>query len=184
MGDIKLNVKYFSQIGNEEHLFGPDFRQCSLTSHAMALDFLTKGDLSKKSKANGFKEPESYYASKLIKYGDTIDHDAHTACLQNEFGIKSKWCMDLSTKDLEKQLQKDCPVPCGVSWSSSGHIVCVVGINETGFLVHDPYGIRNLNGSYAVGADGSYDLYSFGFWKSIWLDNLTSLNSGWGRIFL
>jgi hypothetical protein len=33
-----------------------------------------QGRSSEKAKLNGYNEPESYYGSKLVKYGDTTDH--------------------------------------------------------------------------------------------------------------
>lgn len=177
-----LQVPYYKQIDNDSNLFGTGYRQCNLTSHAMALEFLTKGKLSQEAKRLGLSEPESYYGKLLDKYGDTIDHGAHTACIAQEFGIASEWRTDLSRSKIEDQLKKGKPVPIGVAYKSSGHIVLAVGFTAYGLLIHDPYGVRHgAADSYDVGANGANDSYSWKLLDQIYWDY--GPNSGWGRIF-
>ena len=180
--EIKLNVPYYSQIDNDSNLFGPGWRQCNMTSHTMALNYLLKGGLAEKAKLNGYNEPESYYGSKLAKYGDTTDHNAHTECLLKDFGIKSEWRMDLSKETIIQQLKAGKPVPAGMAYKSSGHIVCIVGVTKNGFPIHDPYGTRNgASDSYQVGVGGAYDLYSWSLLDKVLFCG--DPNGAWGRLF-
>ncbi len=178
---IKLNVPYFRQIDNDTDLFGPGWRQCNTTSNAMLADFLLKGELTRKAREQGDREPEGYYDNFVAKYGDTTNNDAQTKGLR-DLGIESEWVIwKLTQDDIRRSLSKDIPMVIGVEYKSSGHIVIVVGEDEErgGFLIHDPYGIRHGSSyQYSIGADGSFDLYSYGTLKRIFNPD----NDGWGRI--
>lgn len=183
MSKVLLSVPYFSQVNNTDEYHGSGYRQCNLTTHAMAIDFLTKGALSKKAKELGFCEPESYYGKLLAKYGDTTDHTAHTRCIAQEFDIRSAWRTDLSKADLIAQLDKQLPVPMGVAYKGSGHIILAVGYNDRGLIVHDPYGVRHgATDAYDVGVSGANDRYSWKLLNQVYWD--LGSDRGWGRIFV
>ena len=180
-GGVKLPVPHYYQIDNDTDYHGSGYRQCNLTSHAMALAYL-QPEFVKKSKSLGYDEPESYYGEKLNRYGDTTDHNAHTQCLQHEFGIQSSWTTSLDKATIIKQLDSGFPVPAGVIYKGSGHIVLIVGHTSEGFLIHDPYGTRHgANDSYDVGVGGVYDLYSWSLLNQVYFDSPGE--SGWGRVF-
>jgi hypothetical protein len=182
---LRLPVTYRSQMDNNPKWHGAPNRQCNVTSTVMMLDFILKGELSKRSAEAGFREPEGYYGKILRqKYdADTTDHDGHTVCLKEEFGVSSYWSKNLSARDIRRQLELRIPVVIGVAFKISGHIVCIVGIDESRgtYLVHDPYGIRyGASNSYDVGARGAYDIYSFDVMDQLFWDG--GAETGWGRI--
>jgi uncharacterized protein YvpB len=180
MTTVKLSVPYYYQVDNNTDYFGTGYRQCNLTAHAMMVAYL-QPEFVKRSVANGFDEPESYYGSKLYKYGDTTDHNAHTQCLRHEFRIESRWCTQLSKSEIISQIDNKYPVPAGVIYKSSGHIVLIVGYTDDGFLIHDPYGTRDGSADiYAVGVGGSYDFYSWGLLNKVYFD--APGEGGWGRL--
>ncbi len=180
--EVVLSVPYFSQVDNATDDHGPGYRQCNLTVHAMAIDFLTKGALSKKAKELGFCEPESYYGKLLAHYGDTTKHLPHTQCIAQEFDIRSEWRYDLRKTDLIAQLDKQIPVPMGVAYKKAGHIILGVGYDDVGLLVHDPYGVRQgTSDSYNVGVSGAHDRYTWNLLNRIYWDK--GSDCGWGRIF-
>jgi hypothetical protein len=147
----------------------------------MALAYL-KPDFLVKAKALGYAEPESYFNSLLYPYGVVTDHGAITQCLKKEFGITSEWSYSIEKKTIIAQLDKNKPVPMGVKYKSSGHIVCCVGYTDSGLLIHDPYGIRyGIEEAYDVGADGSFDKYSWPVLKEVYWD--LGSQAGWGRLF-
>jgi uncharacterized protein YvpB len=185
MTKVLLNVPHYDQNDNDNHLHGPGWRQCNLTSHAMALDYLTGGDLSRLAKKNGMNEAESYYGFHLNKYGDTINHDAHTQVLTNFFKIPNYWKRDGSCRDLRKQLDLGKPVPIGVHYKSSGHIICVIGYDDVKkvFYVNDPYGVRAgaSNQYHTIGGySGACDTYSYSLMVRLFCSNK---NDGWMRVF-
>ncbi len=182
---LRLPITYRSQLDNNPTWQGAPNRQCNVTSTVMMLDYILKGRLSKLSTDAGFREPEGYYG-KILKQkygGDTTDHDAHTRCLKEEFGVESYWSKTLNARDLRRQLELNLPVVIGVAFKVSGHILCLVGIDETAgtYLVHDPYGIRHGGSDrYDIGARGAFDVYSMALMDKLYWD--VGPEAGWGRI--
>ena len=184
---VKLNVSYFTQVDNSDRHFGSGSRQCCLTSNAMAANFILQDrgleSLEQRAKRLGFFEPESAYGDVLKTYGDSTDHTANTQALQ-KFGLESYFSTSLSIDNAIASLDKKLPMPIGLHYKSSGHIVCLVGydIDKGFFWVHDPYGVRAARADYyeAIGGQsGRYDKYSFEIMKDLW----TARSDGWGRIF-
>ncbi len=179
---IKLPVPYCSQLNNDPSIFGPGWRQCNTTSNTMLAEYLLKGELSQKAKAQGFPEPESVYMRIVRKYGDTIDHGAQTKALK-ELGIESYFSYTLSGKDLLLSLRAGIPVVVGFAYKGSGHICVIVGHDpvQKQWLVHDPYGTRHgASDSYDVGVGGSYDCYAYDVMQRIFWDQ--GSEAGWGRV--
>lgn len=184
---IKLEVPYFNQIDNDTNLFGDGTRQCCLTSNAMAANFILADrgleSLDQRAQRLGLNEPESAYGRILDKYGDTTDHGANTQAL-TELGLESYFSTSLSIENAIASLDKKLPMPIGLHYKSSGHIVCLVGYDSERefFWVHDPYGIRAGIADYyeAIGGQsGKYDRYSFEIMENLW----TARSDGWGRVF-
>jgi hypothetical protein len=180
---IKLAVPYRAQGDNDPSIFGSGQRQCNISSNTMLADYLLKGALTKLARDRGLPEAESVYMRLVAKYGDTIDHTAHTRALK-ELKIESYFSYTLSAKDVLSSLMKGIPVVVGFAYRSSGHICVVVGHdpNRRVWLVHDPYGIRyGSSDAYDIGVNGAYDHYSYEVFQQIFLDQGNS-ESGWGRI--
>jgi Peptidase_C39 like family len=179
---IKLKVVYRSQLNNDPSIFGPGWRQCNVTSNTMLADYLLKGELSQKAKAEGLAEPESVFMRIVSKYGDTTDHPAQTKALK-DVGIESYFSYTLSSVDLLKSLKANVPVVVGFAYKGAGHICVVVGHDpvKKAWLIHDPYGVRHgTSDSYDVGANGAYDSYSYSTMQQIFWDQ--GREAGWGRI--
>lgn len=182
----KLNVRYFSQLGNEEIVRQGvrwfDWRQCNTTSNAMLADFLLQGELTKRAAEQGLREPESAYMRVVAKFGDTTDHNAQTSALK-VLGIESYFSQSLSGKDVIALLQAGIPVVVGFAYKSSGHICVIVGYDpvKKNWLVHDPYGTRHgASNSYDIGVGGAFDEYSNDIMQQIFWDQ--GGEAGWGRV--
>lgn len=182
---VKLNVPYFTQLDNSDRHFGHGSRQCCLTSNAMAANFILQDrgleSLEQRAKRLGFFEPESAYGDVLKKYGDTIDHTANTQALKS-FGFESYFSTSLSIESAIASLDKKLPMPVGLHYKNSGHIVCLVGYGDGFFWVHDPYGVRAARADYYEtigGQSGRFDKYSFEIMEDLW----TTRSDGWGRVF-
>ncbi len=184
---VKFQVEYLNQVNNDTNYFGDGSRQCCMTANAMAANFILANcgleSLSQRAKRLGLNEPESAYGKILNKYGDTTNHNANTQALA-ELGLESYFSTSLSIKNAIASLDMRLPMPVGLHYKSSGHIVCLVGydLDEQFFWVHDPYGIRAGIADYyeAIGGQsGKYDHYSFKIMEKLW----ASASDGWGRVF-
>jgi hypothetical protein len=73
--EIKLAAKYRSQLDNFTGDHGTPYRQCALTSRAIALDWALKRfgqeGLDARAAKEGFREGEGWYGRVLKEYGDT-----------------------------------------------------------------------------------------------------------------
>ncbi|MEG4579370.1 C39 family peptidase [Microcoleus sp. MON1_C5] len=184
---IKLSVPYFNQVDNDANYFGTGSRQCCLTSNAMAANFILADrgleSLDQRAKRLGLNEPESAYGQILNRYGDTTDHSANGQALA-DLGLESYFSTSLGVQNAIASLDRRLPMPVGLHYKGSGHIVCLVGYDtkQKCFWVHDPYGVRAGIADYyeAIGGQsGKYDRYSFEIMEQLW----ASASDGWGRVF-
>ena len=186
-GDVILNVPYFCQLDNSTEYHGPGSRQCNLTSHAMAAEYILKDrgmtTLTTIARQKNYNEPESAYGELVNRFGDTTDHNANTQALQS-LKLESRWETTLEIGDLIESINKRIPIPIGMHYKSSGHIVCVVGYNldrEIAYI-NDPYGARAGSQDYyaVIGSGaGKMDTYSFETMKKLFVND----RDGWGRVF-
>jgi len=154
--DEVLDVPYFSQLDSKT---GMAERMCFSSSMAMALDYLDP------EKIDG---DDDDYLRVVLQYGDTVSSEAQVKAARS-LGYSANFRMDGSREDLERLLDDGIPVPIGILHKGSlsrpsggGHYVCLVGYNDTEFIVHDPYGRMDLdNGGYiATGpTDGRFVRY-------------------------
>jgi hypothetical protein len=177
--EVKLKVPYFSQRDNWDKYHGPGGRQCCLTAHCMAADFLLNREITLKAKDKEYKEPEDLYGEILRKYGDTTEPEAHTPTLQH-FGVESYFTRTGSIKDLLLCLDKGVPVPMGVAYKAGGHYICAVGHKSDGVYIHDPFGIRiGMTDNYE-NASGAYDFVTWDWLQAKWVDQ--GSEAGWMRV--
>lgn len=187
MPSKQLSVPYFAQNDNERWYSdgAAGNTQCNATSHAMLLAYLLP-DFSKRSKDNGFSEPESYLKSKLEQFGcGRGDHDCFGRAIEKSFGVASEWRMNLSKADLMRSIDAGVPLVIGTEYKSAGHIVIVTGYNNDGVWINDPYGIRlgsanayqTINPGYGR-SEGKNDFYSWGTFRAVWGQD----GEGWGRV--
>lgn len=182
---IKLNVPYFSQLDNDSNYFGNGARQCNVTASAMAANFILANhgmeSLQQRAVRLGLNEPESAFGQIVNRYGDTINHGAITQALV-DLKLESHFSTTLDVADAIASLDKKIPMPIGVYYKSSGHIICLVGYDKDFFWAHDPYGRRAGEADYYQeigGGSGEYEKYSFDLMKRIWAVG----GDGWGRVF-
>lgn len=193
--NIRLNVEYFAQNDNDGWAESGGYLvagnvQCAATSNAMLLNYL-KPELMAESE-RGFDEFESFYKERFDSLGysadDRGDHNCHTETLKS-FGIKTQWRTNLTDADINKSLSKNFPVVVGFQYKVSGHICVIVGRTDSGYLVHDPYGIRSgaedyysyINPGYGD-RSGAFDLYSWENLEATLFDNDGRRTGAWGRI--
>ncbi len=168
-------VRYFSQRDN----YRDSHRTCFSSSCAMLVEAL-KPDTLKGVHGDDF------YIHKVFKNGDTTEASVQLATLA-EYGINAKFVQNGNVELLKSQLDKGIPVPIGIlhkgpaeSPSGGGHWIIVIAYDETGFIVHDPWGeINHTSGSYSA-IDGESLHYSYNLIRSRW--TVSSPNDGWAII--
>jgi hypothetical protein len=186
-GDVILNVPYFEQLDNSTVHHGAGSRQCNITSNAMAAEFIL-GDrsmqtLSVIARQKRMSEAESAYGEMVYAFGDTTDHNANTFAL-HRLKLESYWSTELEISDIISSINKRLPMPLGMHYKDSGHIVCAVGYNLDREIIYinDPFGARaGSQNYYAVVGNGAgkFDTYTFNTMRKIW----TASRDGWGRVF-
>jgi putative chitinase len=139
--DFIIPVPYQSQIGNDESLFGPDYRQCMMTVISEAIRvILGEQAVAEAIAAAGVIEWEDVYGAVLAQFGDTTVADAHIQALAF-MGIDAEMHYDGTPEKIRELLRKRVPVPGGWKWSTDGHYRLFVGFGDDGsFIVDDPYG--------------------------------------------
>ena len=78
----------------------------------------------------------------------------------NDFA-KAEICFATNGITIEKiknEIKEGNPVVLGGSFTKGGHMVCCVGYNQNGLIIHDPYGDWNTN---YKNHNGEYVLYKF-----------------------
>lgn len=119
------------------------------------------------SKRLGYSEFEDFYKAEFeeagYKLSDRDNHDAHTAYLEERFGIQSDWRLDLQPLEVRNSIDNDIPVVVGVDYGESSRVLLIIGYCKNGWFVNDPNGTRlgagnkyatiNNGGTYAGAAD-------------------------------
>lgn len=173
-----LKVPFYNQ--RDSQIAGQAWRMCFSSSCAMLLETLRPGTLKG---ANG----DDQYLKRVLSYGDTTDANAQLRALSS-FGVKAKFITTADFADLERQIDRGIPVPCGFlhhgnvqAPSGGGHWLCVIGYTGTHVIVNDPWGEMNVaDGSYNAAIKGSGLAYSRKNWGPRWLAD--GPRSGWAII--
>ena len=140
-----LDVPYYYQL---DSVTPQGFRMCFSSTCSMAVEYLEPGTLSATT-------GDDEYLARVEKYGDTTDAAAQVAAMKS-YGIDCEFITDGTFQDIEDQLAKGLPVPCG--WlqkgpvtdpTGGGHWSLVVGTEGENLVVHDPFGEAALvSGGY------------------------------------
>lgn len=133
---VKLPIAYKSQRDNEENPDG----SCNVTSIAMCLEYLGA------KRRNGFGQ----FEDELYKYATSRGLSRHSphdlAKIVEQYGCRDDFRANSTIEQVQDWLTDGNPAVIHGYFTSFGHIVVVAGFDETGFLVHDPYGEWNPGG--------------------------------------
>lgn len=148
----KLDVPYFSQTDNR---FNPN-GSCNVTSIAMCLRFF-----GIKGNGNGQLEDQLYQWMESSGYSRHSPHDL--AYLVNKvYGVKvspnivDTFKDNATVEEIKAHIDDGNPVVVHGYFTAFGHIVVIVGYDENGFIVHDPYGVAPYT-DYRSGEGIHYD---------------------------
>lgn len=153
---------YYSQRDN----YTMPHRTCNSSSNAMYLDWLL---MATKGKRLG---GDDGYLEKVLSIGDTIQHWAQTAALKL-YGYSTVWkeakpfAQRRELELIDGLLEAGIPVVVNIlhrgskARPSGGHIIMLVGINDTNYLAQDPYGTLDSNYSDSNGRLDGIDREEF-----------------------
>ena len=172
-GEVLLSTPYFSQRDNIPSGNDMPYRTCFSSSCAMLAVTVKPGCVS----------GDDEYIKKRQPFGDSTDSSAQVKCLKS-LGINARFATNCNNDTIKKCLDKGIPVPCGIlhhgpasAPSGGGHWICVVGYNDRGFIVNDPWGeIDNASGTYPD-QNGKQKLYSYKLFDSRW--TVAGSSDGW-----
>jgi len=166
-----LDVPYFAQYDSATNQGG---RMCFTSSMAMALDYIDPETID---------GDDDWYLSIVLYFGDTVSSDAQIKAARS-LGYDASFHMDGTEQKLLELLDDGVPVPIGIlhyghvsNPVGGGHWVCLIGYDDTHFMVHDPAGELDLvNGGYP-GGSGENQRYSRKNLLKRW--NIANDHDGW-----
>lgn len=129
-GTVQLAVPYLSQVDNSQNPFG----SCNVTSIAMCLKYLGI------QQTNSSKQFEDELQDWLEARG--LDRHEPNALAQAVagYGCQDNFSTSATLDQVKQWLAQGNPCVTHGYFTSSGHIVAIVGYNNQGLIVHDPYG--------------------------------------------
>ncbi len=143
-----LGVPYFSQRDNPRD----PFVTCNVTSVAMALWF--HGVRPRNS--NQQLEDELYQWI-IDRYGASSRTDNSVLNqMYNAYGFDGGFSTSRTWAQIRQEIAANRPVVIGGYFTHGGHIVCIIGYDEQGFIVNDPYGDALTGYAQTEGAGLSY----------------------------
>lgn len=174
--EIKLSAKqnplpviYMSQRDN----YRDASRTCFSSSCAMLLKFLKPGAIKN----------DDDYIKVVFSRGDTTEGSVQIAALK-EFGVTAKFVTNGNRELIKKQIDAGKPVPAGFlhhgtpsNPTGGGHWLCIIGYDNTGYWVNDPWGEADLlSGTYS-NTNGAKLHYSYKNFEPRWMAD--GPNTGW-----
>jgi hypothetical protein len=155
---VKLNVPYKSQRDNSQNPDGA----CNVTSMAMCAAFFNV----KPNRNFGYEQLEDVFYRWMEVKGFSRHDPHHLKILAEAHGLKDEFRTTATIEQVKRHLAKGNPCVIHGYFTSFGHIVVLVGYDDDGFLVHDPYGEWNnwgydRNDPFGNDEKGKYVHYSY-----------------------
>lgn len=164
-----LAVQYMSQRDN----YRDANRTCFSSSCAMLLKFL---------KPSSIKTDDDYIKT-VFTFGDTTEGSTQVATLKH-FGLPATFVTNGNRDLVKKQIEAGKPVPVGFLHhgtpsqpTGGGHWLCIIGYDDTGYWVNDPWGECDLLTGTYPSTDGAKKHYSYKNFEPRWM--VDGPNTGW-----
>ncbi|MGV0028673.1 C39 family peptidase [Phormidesmis priestleyi] len=127
---VQLDVPYLSQRDNIQNADG----SCNVTSIAMCLMYLGVKQ----------KNPQKQFEDELQDWLEARGLKRHDALALKQaaeaYGCQDNHTQTATLDQVKQWLDKGNPVVIHGHFTQVGHIVCGVGYNDKGLIIHDPYG--------------------------------------------
>jgi hypothetical protein len=153
-----LHTPYQSQRDN----YRDANRTCFSSSCAMLLMTLKPGAV----------HSDDDYIRTVFSYGDTTEGGTQVKALAH-YGVQASFITHGDKALIKRQIDAGIPVPCGFlhhgtpqAPSGGGHWCCVIGYDESGVFVNDPWGECDLSSGTYPSANGCKLHYSDANWTN------------------
>lgn len=147
---VKLDVPYQSQLDN---LFNPT-GSGNVTSLAMCLQFLG----APRQRDSGQFEDELYEYTETKGLNRQNPYDL--AQVVAAYGCHDHFKENATIEEVQDWLSEGKPAVIHGFFTAFGHLIAIVGYDNEGFYVHDPYGEWSPEG-YRTDGSGAYLHYSY-----------------------
>lgn len=148
---MRLNVPYKSQNDNWYNPSGA----CNVTSIAMCLEYLGVPRYD-----NRFRQFEDELYRWCLDRGYSRHHPEDLARVVRDYHRTDNFTYWGTIERCQDHLRSGNPCVIHGYFTSFGHIIVLVGFDEKGFIVHDPYGEWFPSG-YRTDLSGAYLHYSY-----------------------
>jgi lysozyme family protein len=148
---VQLKVPYLSQLDNETNPHGT----CNVTSLSMCMAYY--GHPTRNAQGEQLEDELNRYCN---EHGLDRHIPQHLAQVVRDHGYKDDFRDNGKWDDVKKGLQEGKPCVIHGYFTGSGHIITIVGYNQKGWIVHDPYGEWYSSG-YDTSKSGANLTYSY-----------------------
>ena len=148
---VRLNVPFKSQLDNFYNPHG----SCNVTSIAMCLEYL---GVSRSN--NRYRQLEDELYRHCLDRGYSRHSPQDLARVVRDYKRKDDFTVRGTIERCQDHLRGGNPCVIHGYFTSFGHIIVLVGFDDKGFIVHDPYGEWFATG-YRTHLSGAYLHYSY-----------------------
>ncbi|MCC5899994.1 MAG: C39 family peptidase [Phormidium sp. BM_Day4_Bin.17] len=153
---IRLDVPYKSQLDNWYNPMG----SCNVTSIAMCLSYL---GARRRSSVGQFEDELYEY---MIRRGWSRHSPYDLARVVHDYGCRDTFRTNATIEEAQDWLAGGNPAVIHGYFTSFGHIIVLVGYDDRGFIVHDPYG-EWFEWGYRNDLSGAFLHYSYGLIRRV-----------------
>jgi len=156
---VRLIVPYKSQLDNRHE----PASTCNVTCAAICLEYYGVGfvtTFSGQQRKNKNIQLEDELYQYMSDKGLNKLYPKHLAQVIRDYGVKDDFTVHGTFERCKQHLSNGNPCIIHGYFTSPGHIIVLVGYDETGFIVHDPYGEWFPTG-YRTDLSGEYLHYSY-----------------------
>ncbi len=150
--EVKLPVPYHTQNNNYYNPSGA----CNVTSVAMVLNYL---EIPRQNFRYNQYEDELYRY--MLDNGLSRHSPWHLSYVMQDYGAKAIFKTNATMDEAKQWLAGGNPAIAHGYLTWFGHIIVLVGYNDRGFIVHDPYG-EWFSSGYRRDLNGAFLNYSYG----------------------
>lgn len=172
LDSVILDVPYFSQRDNTIR----PHQTCNVTCCAMVIEYFHPGTV-KKYKGQLEDNLTTWCVNKWGK--DSIySHNTLVDTLR-EWGVNSKFSTETPVEEIKRNISMGNPCIYSGKFTKGGHIIVIIGYNNKGFIVNDPYGEWFSTGYNSNKTNGGKLIYSYELFEKV---SYSGKSKGWAHL--